>query len=218
MIEHASPRPRVRYRRSNREAAGSLAGQGTAAGPSGFLAEAADAKGRLQALVEKARKPETNRLWRRICRWWKELEVLIVTGATTAKVEANNTAVKHIKSTSLGFTNASNYKTLILLRSAARTAAYTPVRAEDSPRTAKNRFSVSRRISDGYRLSQSRPALAARVAAGGVSGDVSSRSSSQWPGEDRSLSTSAGGPGRSSEGWRRTTPCPRYRHKHRLVP
>ncbi|WP_307097788.1 transposase [Arthrobacter sp. V1I9] len=45
----------------------------------------------LHKLVEKAAQPETNRLWRTICRWWKEIEVLIVTGATTAKVEASNT-------------------------------------------------------------------------------------------------------------------------------
>ncbi|MGC7153056.1 transposase [Paenarthrobacter ureafaciens] len=89
----------------------------------GSLADAADAKDRLQALVEKAAQPETNRLWRTICRWWKENEVLIVTGATTAKVEANNTAIKHIKRTGQGFTNAGNYKTPILWRSAARTAA-----------------------------------------------------------------------------------------------
>jgi hypothetical protein len=35
----------------------------------------------------------------------------------------NNTAIKHIKRTGRGFTNARNYKTRILLRSAARTAA-----------------------------------------------------------------------------------------------
>ncbi|BAS11984.1 transposase [Arthrobacter sp. Hiyo8] len=63
----------------------------------GSLADAAAAKDRLQVLVEQAAQPETNRLWRTICRWWKEIEVLIVTGATTAKVEANNTAIKHIK-------------------------------------------------------------------------------------------------------------------------
>jgi len=30
------------------------------------------------------------------CRWWAEIEVLIVAGATTAKVEANNTAIKRL--------------------------------------------------------------------------------------------------------------------------
>jgi transposase len=89
----------------------------------GSLADAAAAKERLHALVEQAAQPETSRLWRTVCRWWKEIEVLIVTGATTAKVEANNTAIKHIKRTGRGFTNARNYKTRILLGSAARTAA-----------------------------------------------------------------------------------------------
>jgi transposase len=89
----------------------------------GSLADAAAAKDQLQALVVQAAQPETSRLWRTVCRWWKEIEVLIVTGATTAKVEANNTAIKHIKRTGRGFTNARNYKTRILLRSAARTAA-----------------------------------------------------------------------------------------------
>ena len=89
----------------------------------GSLADAASAKERLQALVIQAAQPETNRLWRTICRSWKQIEVLIVTGATTAKVEANKTAIKHIKRTGGGFTNARNYKTRILLRSAARTAA-----------------------------------------------------------------------------------------------
>jgi hypothetical protein len=50
----------------------------------------------------------------------KEIEVLIFTGATTAKVEANNTSIKHIKRTGREFTNARNYKTRILLHSAAK--------------------------------------------------------------------------------------------------
>lgn len=108
----------------------------------GSLADAAAEKDRLQALVERAARPETNRLWRTICRWWKENEVLIVTGSTTAKVEANNTAVKHIKRTGQGFTNARNYKTRILLRSAARTAARTSLTAERSPRTVKSRVGL----------------------------------------------------------------------------
>jgi hypothetical protein len=41
---------------------------------------------------------------------------------TTAKVEADNTAIKIIKRTGRGFVNRTNYKTRILLRSAARTA------------------------------------------------------------------------------------------------
>lgn len=38
-----------------------------------------------------------NRLYRTVFRWWNEIEVLIITGATTGKVEANNTAIKNIK-------------------------------------------------------------------------------------------------------------------------
>jgi transposase len=58
----------------------------------GSLADAAAAKDRLQSLAERAGQPETTRLWRTVCRWWQKIEVLIVTGATTGKVEANNTA------------------------------------------------------------------------------------------------------------------------------
>ncbi|MBO1267728.1 transposase [Arthrobacter sp. PO-11] len=40
----------------------------------------------------------------------------MVTGATTAKVEANNTAIKHIKRTARGYRNPDNYKSRIILR------------------------------------------------------------------------------------------------------
>ncbi|TAP39155.1 hypothetical protein EYS21_22555 [Arthrobacter sp. S39] len=55
-----------------------------------------------------------------MCRWWKEIEVLIVTGATTGKVEANNTGIKR---TARGRRNPGNYKSVILMRNAVRTAA-----------------------------------------------------------------------------------------------
>ncbi|MBD1539187.1 transposase [Arthrobacter sp. S13_S34] len=74
-------------------------------------------------MFERAAQPKTNSLWRTICPWWKDIQDLIVTGATPAKVEANNTAIKHIKRTGRGFANASNYKKRILLRSGAKTAA-----------------------------------------------------------------------------------------------
>jgi hypothetical protein len=64
---------------------------------SSFLDDAATAKKELEELVKEAARPETNRLYRTVCRWWKEIEVLIITGATTGKVEANNTAIKNIK-------------------------------------------------------------------------------------------------------------------------
>jgi transposase len=89
----------------------------------GSLQDAA-AKDRLGVLLERAAQPETTRLWHTICRWWQETEVLIITSATTAKVEANNTAIKHLKRTGRGFVNSrKNYTTRIMLRSAARTAA-----------------------------------------------------------------------------------------------
>lgn len=89
----------------------------------GSLKDAQRAREKLQELVRTAGLPETNRLWRTVCRWWNEIEVMVVTGATTGKVEANNTAIKNIKRTGRGFTNSTNYKTRILLRSVARTAA-----------------------------------------------------------------------------------------------
>jgi transposase len=89
----------------------------------GSLEDAATAKEHLEELVKAAARPETNRLYRTVCRWWKEIEVLVITGATTGKVEANNTAIKNIKRTARGYRNPSNYKSVILLRSAARTAA-----------------------------------------------------------------------------------------------
>jgi hypothetical protein len=42
---------------------------------------------------------------------------------STPQVEANNTAIKNIKRTTRGYRNPSNYKSVILLRSAVRTAA-----------------------------------------------------------------------------------------------
>ena len=53
-------------------------------------------------LVKESSQTRNHRLWRTICRWWKEIQVLIVIGATTGKVEANNTSVKRIKRTARG--------------------------------------------------------------------------------------------------------------------
>ena len=47
----------------------------------------------------------------------------VVAGTATGKVEANNTAIKHIKRTARGYRNPNNYRSVILLRSAARTTA-----------------------------------------------------------------------------------------------
>jgi transposase len=89
----------------------------------GSLEDAVIAKTELEKLVKAAARPETNRLYRTVCRWWKEIEVLIITGASTGKVEANNTAIKNIQRTARGYRNPDNYKSVILLRSAVRTAA-----------------------------------------------------------------------------------------------
>ena len=51
-----------------------------------FLADAAAAKKDLKVLVDAAGWPETNMLYRTICRWWNEIEVLVVTGATTLRI------------------------------------------------------------------------------------------------------------------------------------
>jgi len=67
--------------------------------------------------------PETDRLWNTICAWWTEIEVLIVTGVTNARTEAANTSIKNIKRTGRGFRNSDNYRTRMLLSSAARRAA-----------------------------------------------------------------------------------------------
>ncbi|MET4589352.1 transposase [Arthrobacter sp. 754] len=78
----------------------------------GSLEAAAAAKGELEELVKKAARRETNRLYRTVCRWWKETEVLMITGATTGKVEANNTAIKNIKRTALGYRNPAKVKSV----------------------------------------------------------------------------------------------------------
>jgi hypothetical protein len=81
----------------------------------GSLGDAELAKEHLEYLVKEFNQLETTRLWRTMCRWWKEIEVLIVTGVTTGKVEANNTSIKHIKRTGRGFVNSTNYTTRIML-------------------------------------------------------------------------------------------------------
>lgn len=66
------------------------------------LEDAGAAKDALADLVTRAAMSESIRLYRTVCRWWSEIEVLTVTGATIAKVEANNTAMKDIKRTARG--------------------------------------------------------------------------------------------------------------------
>ncbi len=87
------------------------------------LASAHEEKMRLGAYVIAANMPETDKLWETICTWWPAIEVLIITGVTNARTEAANTAIKNIKRTGRGFRNRNNYRTRILLTSAAKSAA-----------------------------------------------------------------------------------------------
>ena len=52
------------------------------------LADAAAAKEELRVLVEAAGRAETTKHYRTACRWWKEIEVLIVAGAGVPGVPA----------------------------------------------------------------------------------------------------------------------------------
>ncbi|WP_211219202.1 transposase, partial [Microbacterium gubbeenense] len=87
------------------------------------LAQAWQERMRMGYFVQIANMPEATKLYDTVVTWWDAIEVLIVTGATTAKVEAGNTGIKNIKRTGRGFRNAENYRTRILLTSAARTVA-----------------------------------------------------------------------------------------------
>ena len=87
------------------------------------LDDAADAMQALHAVAKVADTPETDRLLATLEVWWPAIEVLIVTGVTNARTEAANTTIKNIKRTGRGFRNENNYRTRILLTSAAKTAA-----------------------------------------------------------------------------------------------
>ena len=87
------------------------------------LAQAWDERMRMGYFAQIANMPEATKLYDTVVAWWDAIEVLIVTGATTARVEAANTGIKNIKRTGRGFRNAENYRTRILLTSAARTVA-----------------------------------------------------------------------------------------------
>ena len=64
---------------------------------------------RMGYFVQIANMPEATKLYDTVVTWWDAIEVLIVTGAATAKVEAGNTGIKSIKRTGRGFRNAENY-------------------------------------------------------------------------------------------------------------
>ena len=104
---------RLRPRRPHREAGGRLAGQGTTA---------AAAAHRLPRQC-RGGQTETDRFWCTVNKWWNEVEAMIINGATTGKVEAGNTAIKNIKRRARGYRNPDNYKSIILMSSAAKTAA-----------------------------------------------------------------------------------------------
>ncbi|MEE6280696.1 ISL3 family transposase [Georgenia sp. MJ170] len=87
------------------------------------LAQAGEERMRLGHYVQVARMPETDRLYDTVVTWWEAIEVLIVTGGTTAKVESTHAAIKNIKRTGRGFTNSANYRARILLTSVARAVA-----------------------------------------------------------------------------------------------
>lgn len=87
------------------------------------LADAWEERMRMGYFAQIANLPEATKLYDTVVTWWDAIEVLIVTGATTAKVEAGNTGIKNIKRTGRGFRNPENYRTRILLTSAARTVA-----------------------------------------------------------------------------------------------
>ena len=90
---------------------------------SASLGQAADAMQVLTAVVAVADMAETDRLLATLEAWWPAIEVLIITGVANARTEAANTTIKNIKRTGRGFRNAQNYRTRILLASAARNAA-----------------------------------------------------------------------------------------------
>ncbi|MBP2408468.1 ISL3 family transposase [Brachybacterium fresconis] len=87
------------------------------------LAQAWDERMRMGYFAQIANMPEATKLYDTVVAWWDAIEVPIVTGATTARVEAANTGIKNIKRTGRGFRNAENYRMRILLTSAARTVA-----------------------------------------------------------------------------------------------
>ena len=49
-------------------------------------------------------------LYRTACRWWKEIEDLMAIGASTGKVEADNTTIKQSKAPHPGTGTPGNYK------------------------------------------------------------------------------------------------------------
>lgn len=82
-----------------------------------------DRKTFFERQVKAAAMKETDRLQATVTKWWPEIQTLLATRVTTAKVEAANTMIKNIERIARGFRNPTNYQSRILLRSAARTVA-----------------------------------------------------------------------------------------------
>jgi len=77
----------------------------------------------LHATAKVAAMHETDPLAATLDAWWLAIEVLIVTGVTSARTEAANTTIKSIKRAGRGSRNENNYRARILLTSASKTAA-----------------------------------------------------------------------------------------------
>ena len=91
-----------------------------------------------------ANTPETTKLYDTVVTWWDAIEALVITGATTARVEAANTSIKNIKRTGRGFRNAENYRTPVSFSPAPREPQREhPPHQSHSPPTAKSRFNVA---------------------------------------------------------------------------
>lgn len=87
------------------------------------------AKAFFERQVKAADMKETNRLLATVPKWLPEIQTLLTTRVTTAKVEAANTLIKNIKRIGRGFRNLTNYQSRILLRSIARTVMNSSERA-----------------------------------------------------------------------------------------
>ena len=80
-----------------------------------------DRKAFLERQVKATAMKETDRLRKTVTKWGPEIQTLLATRVTTAKVEAANTMTKNIKRIARGFRKPTNYPSRILPRSAART-------------------------------------------------------------------------------------------------
>lgn len=87
------------------------------------VAVARDRRRMFDLYVLGAQLPEANRLRKTIDAWWPEIETFIDTRATNARTEAANVTIKNIKRTGRGYRSHANYRSMIMLYNAARSAA-----------------------------------------------------------------------------------------------